>query len=206
MSAFYTSPGGGVPLLVVISGPSGVGKDAVIERMKLLGVPYYFAVTATGRPRRENEVDGVDYLFMEREYLRQMAGHDELLESAEVYGNPYGVPKSQVRAALAQGQDVILKIDVQGAANIRQLVPGAVCVFLKPPDMTELRRRLKQRGTESLTTLNIRLSTAQMEMEKASKFDYEVVNRTNRLDETVNRIISIIDCERARSGRMPIII
>ena len=101
---------------------------------------------------------------------------------------------------------MILKIDVQGAANIRQLVPGAVCVFLKPPDMTELRRRLKQRGTESLTTLNIRLSTAQMEMEKASKFDYEVVNRTNRLDETVNRIISIIDCERARSGRMPIII
>ena len=135
-----------------------------------------------------------------------MIRNDELLEWVEVYGNPYGVPKSPVRDALARGQDVILKIDVQGADNIRRLVPGAVYVFLGPPDMLELRRRLMQRRTESQETLNIRLATALKEMEEASKFDHLVINRTNRLDETVNEIISIIEYERARPGRAHIVI
>ena len=200
------SPDEGVPLLVVISGPSGVGKDAVIERMRSSNVPYHFAVTATARPKRENEVDGVDYIFVERDEFQSMIRNDELLEWAEVYGNPYGVPKSPVRDALARGQDVILKIDVQGADNIRRLVPGAVYVFLAPPDMLELRRRLMQRRTESQETLNIRLATALKEMEEASKFDHLVINRTNRLDETVNEIISIIEYERARPGRAHIVI
>ena len=123
-----TSSDEGVPLLVVISGPSGVGKDAVLERMKASSVPYHFAVTATARPKRDNEVDGVDYIFVERDEFQSMIVNDELLEWAEVYGNPYGVPKSPVRQALARGQDVILKIDVQGGDNIRRLVPGAVYV------------------------------------------------------------------------------
>ena len=206
MSALGTSPDEGVPLLVVISGPSGVGKDAVLERMRSSNVPYHFAVTATARPKRENEVDGVDYIFVERDEFQSMIRNDELLEWAEVYGNPYGVPKSPVRDALARGQDVILKIDVQGADNIRRLVPGAVYVFLGPPDMLELRRRLMQRRTESQETLNIRLATALKEMEEASKFDHLVINRTNRLDETVNEIISIIEYERARPGRAHIVI
>ncbi|MXY44828.1 MAG: guanylate kinase [Dehalococcoidia bacterium] len=196
-----TSPDEGVPLLVVISGPSGVGKDAVLERMKASNVPYYFAVTATARPKRENEVDGVDYLFISRDEFQEMIVNDELLEWAEVYGNLYGVPKSPVREALARGQDVILKIDVQGGDNIRRLVPGAVYVFLAPPDMRELERRLTQRRTESSETLKVRLETAAREMEEAAKYDYVVVNRTGQIDEAVEEINEIIRHERARAGR-----
>ena len=192
--------------MVVISGPSGVGKDAVLERMRSSNVPYHFAVTATARPKRENEVDGVDYIFVEGDEFRRLIRNDELLEWAEVYGNPYGVPKSPVREALTRGQDVILKIDVQGADNIRRLVPGAVYVFLAPPDMTELEQRLTRRRTESTETLQVRLESAAKELEKAAKFDYVVVNRTDRLDEAVEEINSIIRRERARPGRAHIVI
>ena len=206
MSALGTSPDEGVPLLVVISGPSGVGKDAVLERLKSSNVPYHFAVTATARPKRENEVDGLDYIFVERDEFQSMIRNDELLEWAEVYGNPYGVPKSPVRVALARGQDVILKIDVQGADNIRRLVPGAVYVFLAPPDMSELEHRLTRRRTESTETLKVRLATAAKELEEAAKFDYVVVNRTGRLDKAVEEINTIIRRERGRPGRVQIII
>ena len=192
--------------MVVISGPSGVGKDAVLERMKASNVPYHFAVTATARPKRDSEVDGVDYVFVSRDEFQRMTCGEELLEWAEVYGNPYGVPKSPVREALARGQDVILKIDVQGADNIRRLVPGAVYVFLAPPDMTELEQRLTRRRTESTETLQVRLESAAKELEKAAKFDYVVVNRTGRLDEAVEEINSIIRRERARPGRAHIVI
>ena len=206
MSALGTSPDEGVPLLVVISGPSGVGKDAVLERMRSSNVPYHFAVTATARPKRDSEVDGVDYIFVERDEFQSMIRNDELLEWAEVYGNPYGVPKSPVRDALARGQDVILKIDVQGADNIRRLVPGAVYVFLAPPDMSELEHRLTRRRTESTDTLKVRLATAANELDEAEKFDYVVVNRTGRLDKAVEEINTIIRRERGRPGRVQIII
>ena len=206
MSVVDTSPDEGVPLLVVISGPSGVGKDAVLERMKASNVPYHFAVTATARPKRENEVDGVDYIFVSRDEFQSMIRDDELLEWAEVYGNLYGVPKSPVRQALARGQDVILKIDVQGGDNIRRLVLGAVYVFLAPPDMTELEQRLTQRRTESTEALRVRLETAAREMKEAEKYDYVVVNRTGRLDEAVEEINAIIRRERSRPGRERIVI
>ena len=193
--------------MVVISGPSGVGKDAVLERYEVVErVPYHFAVTATARPKRENEVDGLDYIFVERDEFQSMIRNDELLEWAEVYGNPYGVPKSPVRDSLARGQDVILKIDVQGADNIRRLVPGAVYVFLAPPDMSELEHRLTRRRTESTDTLKVRLATATKELEEAAKFDYVVVNRTGRLDKAVEEINTIIRRERGRPGRVQIII
>ena len=201
MSEVDTSPDEGVPLLVVISGPSGVGKDAVLERMRASNVTYHFAVTATARPKRENEANGVDYLFVSRDEFQDMIRNDELLEWAEVYGNLYGVPKSPVREALARGQNVILKIDVQGGDNIRRLVPGAVYVFLAPPDMAELERRLTQRRTESSETLKVRMETAAREMEEAAKYDYVVVNRTGRLDEAVEEINAIIRRERTRPGR-----
>ena len=206
MSAVDTSPDEGVPLLVVISGPSGVGKDTVLERMKASNVLYHFAVTATARPKRDNEVDGVDYIFVSRDEFQDMIANDELLEWAEVYGNPYGVPKSPVREALARGQDVILKIDVQGGDNIRRLVPGAVYVFLAPPDMVELEQRLTQRRTESTETLKVRLETAAREMEEAEKYDFVVVNRTGQIDDAVEEIKAIIRRERARPGRERIII
>ena len=204
MSALATSSEDGVPLMVVISGPSGVGKDAVLERMRSSNVPYHFAVTATARPKRDSEVDGLDYIFVERDEFQSMICNDELLEWAEVYGNPYGVLKSPVRDALARGQDVILKIDVQGADNIRRLVPGAVYVFLAPPDMSELEHRLTRRRTESTETLKVRLATAAKELEEAAKFDYVVVNRTGRLDQAVEEINTIIRRERARPGRSQI--
>ena len=192
--------------MVVISGPSGVGKDAVLERLKSSNVPYHFAVTATARPKRDSEVDGLDYIFVEGDEFQSMIRNDELLEWAEVYGNPYGVPKSPVRVALARGQDVILKIDVQGADNIRRLVPGAVYVFLAPPDMSELEHRLTRRRTESTETLKVRLATAAKELEEAAKFDYVVINRTGRLDKAVEEINTIIRRERGRPGRVQIII
>lgn len=206
MSVVDTPPGEGVPLLVVISGPSGVGKDAILDRMKLSDVPYHFALTATARPKRDNEVDGVDYLFVNRDEFQNMIRNDELLEWAEVYGYPYGVPKSPVRDALARGQDTILKIDVQGADNIRRLVPGALYVFIAPPDMAELERRLTLRRTESPEALKVRLETASKEMEEVEKYDHVVVNRTDRIDEAVGEINSIIGRERERPGREPIVI
>ncbi len=206
MSVLGTSPDDGAPLLVVISGPSGVGKDAILDRMKSLDVPYHFALTATARPKRDNEVDGVDYLFVNRDEFQNMIRNDELLEWAEVYGYPYGVPKSPVRDALARGQDTILKIDVQGGDNIRRLVPGAVYVFIAPPDMAELERRLTLRRTESPEALKVRLETASMELEEVEKYDHVVLNRTGRLDEAVEEINSIIRRERARPGRAQVVI
>ena len=206
MSVVDTPPGEGVPLLVVISGPSGVGKDAILDRMKLSDVPYHFALTATARPKRDNEVDGVDYLFVSRDEFQNMIRNDELLEWAEVYGNLYGVPKSPVRDALSRGQDTILKIDVQGGDNIRRLVPGALYVFIAPPDMAELERRLTLRRTESPEALRVRLETASKEMEEVEKYDHVVVNRTDRIDEAVGEINSIIGRERERPGREPIVI
>ena len=115
----------------MLSGPSGVGKDALLDRLRKTGAPYHFAITATTRPMRPDERDGVDYIFVTRPRFEQMIGDDDLLEWAEVHGHLYGVPRSQ----LAGGRDVVLQVDVQGAATIRKLVPDAVFIFLEPPDM-----------------------------------------------------------------------
>ena len=186
------------PLLLVLSGPSGVGKDAVLSRMRETGRPYHFAVTATTRPRRAGERDGVDYIFVTRQGFDDMVDSSELLEWAWVYGNLYGVPKAQVRDALARGRDVMIKADVQGAATIRELAPEAVFIFLAPPDLDALTLRLSQRLTESPETLRTRLQTAEEEMTKASDFDHVVVNHNGRLDEAVREIEAVVERERAR--------
>ena len=118
------------PLLIVISGPSGVGKDALIERMKVEGLPFHFVVTATTRPKRPDEVDGVDYIFVTMSEFADMIERQELLEYAIVYGDYKGIPKQQVREALASGKDVVMRVDVQGAATVRRLAPEAVLIFL----------------------------------------------------------------------------
>ena len=188
------------PLLVVVSGPSGVGKDAVLSslRGRSEGRPWHFAVTATTRPRRSNEKDGVDYIFIDPEQFQQMVPQGEFLEHAMVYGNWYGVPKKQAREAMAQGKDVILKVDVQGAATIKELAPQGVFIFLVPPSIEELRKRLTLRATESSHSLGVRLETAQNELEQASSFDYKVVNRDGGLDEAVTLIEAIILSEKCR--------
>ncbi|MBI3979769.1 MAG: guanylate kinase [Chloroflexi bacterium] len=185
------------PLLVVLSGPSGVGKDAVLNRMKRLGRPFHFTVTATTRPRRENERHGVDYLFLSREEFEAMMERGEFLEWKVVYDRYlYGVPKAQVREALGRGQDVIVKPDVQGAASIRELVPDVISIFLAPPSMAELERRLCQRKTESAVDLQARIRTAYAEMKRLPEFDYVVVN--NRLDDAAACIDAIVTAEKAR--------
>lgn len=186
------------PLLVVLTGPSGVGKDVALARMRELGLPFHYVVTVTTRERRPGEVDGVHYFFKTREEYKDMLAKGELLEHAEVYGSYYGIPKSQVLGPLRSGKDVIMKPDVQGAATIRKLEPEAISIFLAPPSMEELAARLYSRKTEDPQELARRLKVARVEMQALGDFDYVVVNHRNRLDETVEAIKTILKAEKRK--------
>lgn len=186
------------PLLIVISGPSGVGKDALLKRLQEVGAPFHFVVTATTRPKRASEVNGVDYFFVSTSEFAAMIEAKELLEYAVVYGDYKGIPKQQVREALASGKDVIMRIDVQGASTMRRLTDGAIFIFLTAENEGELVRRLRDRKTEEEDQLRIRIATARNEMERLDEFDYVVVNRDDCLDETVESILSIIHAEKSR--------
>ncbi len=186
------------PLLIVISGPSGVGKDSVVQHMKQRGLPFHFVVTATTRPPRADEIHGVDYFFYSKEEFAEMIKRDDLIEYAFVYNDYKGIPKSQVRAALASGKDVVMRLDVQGAASIRALCPEAVLIFLIADSEQELIERLLQRKTEKQAELKLRIATARKELQRLQEFDYVVVNRDDRLDETVDSIEAIISAEHQR--------
>lgn len=187
------------PLLIVISGPSGVGKDSVIQHMKERQLPFHFVVTATNRPRRDNEVHGEDYFFISTEEFTELMEQDELLEYAIVYGDYKGIPKEQVRQALASGKDVVLRVDVQGAATIRQKSPDALLIFLTCQDEQELVDRLMQRETESTESLVTRIKTARQELTRIDEFDYVVQNKHGKLDEAVDSILDIIQSEHERA-------
>lgn len=186
------------PLLIVISGPSGVGKDTVLQRMKERGLPFHFVVTATTRPKRPDEVHERDYIFVSKEEFARMIEADELIEYAIVYGDYKGIPKQQVRAALASGKDVILRIDVQGAETIRKLAPDALLIFLTTESEEELVHRLETRKTETVDELKLRIATARKELQRIEAFDYVILNHDFHLDETVDSIRSIIDAEHHR--------
>ncbi len=186
------------PLLVVVSGPSGVGKDAALKRMRELNYPFYFLVTNTTRPQRPDEVAGGDYHFISKEQFAQMEQRGEFLEHAVVYGYDYGNSRRQVKEALARGQDVIMRIDVQGAATIKRLVPDAVFIFLLPPSIEKLEARLRKRRTEPEEYLRIRLHAARLEMNEIDKFDYVIVNEDDALDDTAELIYAIIRTEKCR--------
>ena len=186
------------PLFVVLSGPSGVGKDAVLTRLKESGYHLEYIVTVTTRPRRAKERNSVDYQFISAKKFQEMVEHKELLEWANVYGNWYGVPKEQVKQALDKGQDVIVKVDVQGAATIKKAVPQAVLIFLVPLSMEELTTRLKQRHTESSFDLALRTKIAGEETKQLPLFDYIVVNRQDEIDLAVSDIKAIIKAEKCR--------
>lgn len=194
------------PVLVVISGPSGVGKDATLNLMKQSNFPFYFVVTATTRPKRPAEVDGVDYHFVSVGEFAEMITQGELLEHAVVYGDYKGIPKKHVREALASGQDVIMRIDVQGAATIRKLVPNAVTIFLVAENEDELIRRLQERKTEDPDKLKMRIATARQELKRIAEFDYVVLNCMNEQEKTVERVISIISAEKSRVDWSPVIL
>lgn len=187
------------PLLIVISGPSGVGKDTVVHRMRERRLPFRFVVTATSRPRRDDEVDGVDYLFLTHEEFEGMVARGEFLEHALVYGQFKGIPRRHVREALATGQDVVFRIDVQGAETVRRLCPEALLIFLATRDEEELARRLRKRRTELAEALELRLAAARQEYEKVGLFDYVVVNGDDELDRAVDTIEAIIRAEHHRT-------
>ena len=188
------------PLLIVISGPSGVGKDTVLQRMKERELPFHFVVTATTRPKRENEVHGKDYLFVSKDEFARMIEANELLEYAIVYNDYKGIPKQQVREALASSKDVIMRIDVQGAATVRKLALEALLIFLTTTSEEEMVNRLKARKSENSEGLALRIATARQELKRIEEFDYVVVNSDFHLDETVDTLVAIIQAEHHRVG------
>ena len=192
------------PRLFVISGPSGVGKDSVIDHLRPALPDVHFAVTATTRPRRPNEIEGIHYYFMTPEDFAQGKLEGEFLESAVVYDNHYGVPKTPVRRALERGQDVVVKVDVQGATTIRELAPHAVFIFIAPESMEELIHRLQHRKMDDHDRLMRRFSEATGELLHAREFDYVVFNESGKLQEAIDQLVAIVAAERVRANQHPI--
>jgi guanylate kinase len=187
------------PLVIVISGPSGVGKDAILNRLKERRYPFSFVTTMTTRQQRAGEKDFIDYHFVSKDEFQQLIKSDGLLEWAEVYGNWYGVPKGPVKEALGQGRDTIIKVDVQGAIHYKNILPDAVLIFISPPSLEELSRRLCKRQTECAEDLSLRLKTAKAEIEQISYFDYVVLNPFNAIDQAVEDIMTIVRAEKCRA-------
>ena len=186
------------PLMVVISGPSGVGKDTVVDRMQERGLPFHFVVTATTRTRRSTEVEGVDYVFLSQADFKGMLEAGEFIEHALVYGEHKGIPRQQVQDALASGIDVVLRVDVQGAKTLRGLYPEALLIYLATSSEAELVDRLKRRRTESPEKLQLRLEAAREEFGYLHLFDYAVINAEGQVEQAVDTILAIIQAEHHR--------
>lgn len=186
------------PLLIVISGPSGIGKDTVVQGLKDRDLPFHFVITATSRPPRDYEVDGEDYFFYNEDTFEEMIEEEQFLEHALVYSAYKGVPKSQVREALKSGEDVVMRLDVQGAETVHNLCPDAVLIFLTAKSKEEWLRRLRDRRSESDEEVKLRVETAKKEFENLNIFDYIVVNEADKLDKTLDIIESIITAEHHR--------
>ncbi len=198
--AYIPPPGSRLPrpLLVVLSGPSGAGKDAVLDELAQRGHAFHRVVTCTTRPPRATERHGVDYHFVSQAEFDALLADGGLLEHATVYGESYGVPKQQVLDELAAGADVYVRTDVQGAASIKQLMPEAVRVFIAPSSIDEIEERIRARGSDDEERIQRRLATARAEMARRGEFEYVIINEAGRLDTTVDRLIEILDAERAQ--------
>jgi len=184
------------PLVVVISGPSGVGKDVIIDQMiasKRLG--FHFVITTTTRSPRQGELEGVNHNFVSREHFKRLIQCNKLLEWAQVYDNYYGVPKTQVRDALAAGNHVVIRVDVQGAKRLKEIIPEALLIFISPPSLDVLRVHLEKRGVDTENEMKKRLFAAKQEITQTDLFDFAVTNKEHQLDESVNRVIEIIETE-----------
>lgn len=187
-------------MLVIISGPSGVGKDTIIDALKRRrhDPEYHYVVTCTTRTKRPGEVDGVDYHFLDRPAFAAQRAAGEFLEANKVHGNWYGTPRSQVREELAAGLDVILKIDVQGAQVVKEKIPGALLIFLIPPSLEDLFQRLRSRATETADELELRQRNAAIELARQEDYDYVVTNETGQVERTAERIDEIVAEEHRR--------
>jgi guanylate kinase len=182
----------------VISGPSGVGKGTVVRRLLEARPELVFSISFTTRAPRPEERDGVHYRYVSREQFETMADQGGFLEWAEVFGERYGTPVVDVESARAEGRDVLLEVDVQGARAVKERVPDAILVFLRPPSEEELARRLRARGTEAGPDLDRRLAEARRELDEAPNFDHEVVN--DRVEDAVARVLAIINGNRSREN------
>ena len=186
------------PLLVVVSGPSGVGKSTIVADLTRAHPQVVPIVTVTTRPRRPEETDKVHYHFITPQEFEELRARGGLLEAAEVHGNWYGTPVQQVRGILAAGRDAILTIDPQGARSVRNLVPDALLIFVMPPSMEDLHQRLAHRGSESEESLAIRLSNAEMAMATSGDYDYVIVNETGQPEQAAEQIWEIVQTEARR--------
>lgn len=193
------------PLLLILSGPSGVGKDTV-ARMLIERRPdsFYFVVTATTRPPRDEEVHGVDYYFVSHNEFARMIEDDELLEHAIVYNDYKGIPKRHIREALASGRDVILRVDVQGANTVKRIVSNSISVFLTARTEEGLVNRLQRRKQDTAEGMALRTATARQEMKRMEEFDYCVVNPEGHPEVAVERILNIIDAAHCRMKQEPV--
>ena len=187
-------------MLVIVSGPSGVGKDTVIVSMRRVPTkpPRYFVVTCTTRPRRDYEVDGEHYHFLSEEEFERRRREGGFLEANEVHGNWYGSPRQPVREALASGSDAVLKIDVQGAQVVKEQVTEALLIFVIPPSLETLFARLRTRATETADELELRQANAAVELARQEDYDHVVVNETGEVEKTAARIEEIIAVEHRR--------
>jgi guanylate kinase len=185
--------------MVVISGPSGVGKDSVLRALKKSGLPIYHVVTANTRAPRPDEKEGVDYFFVTRDAFEKMISNNELIEFSHVYDDYKGVPKAQIRKAIESGNDVILRLDVQGAEKIKILYPESVLIFLTPANEEEWLQRLGGRRLSQEKDFDTRIATVKDELIKARNFDYIVINAQNQLQKTITTIKAIITAEHQKS-------
>jgi guanylate kinase len=188
------------PIIVVISGPSGVGKDATLMELKRRNPTLHFVITVTSRPIRAGEQEGVDYFFVSAQKFEEMIDRAEFIEYARVYDDYKGVPRSQIQNALSSGEDVILRLDVQGAARIKELYPEAILIFIIPKNQEEWLRRITERRTETAESLNLRVETAFQELKCLPEFDYVVINSEGQLIHAVETIEAILIAEHHKNN------
>lgn len=186
-------------ILIVVSAPAGCGKDTILEQALQRNENLFYSVSATTRAMRPNETDGVSYHFRTREAFERMIAEDGLLEYTEYCGNYYGTPKKAVEEMLAAGKDVILKIEVEGAMNIKRIFPDCAMIFILPPSFEELSRRLHKRGTEDEETILKRIETARRELTYAENYDYLLVN--GELSAAVEDFLAVVSAEKMRTAR-----
>ncbi|GAQ26064.1 MULTISPECIES: guanylate kinase [Tepidanaerobacter] len=186
-------------LLIVVSGPSGVGKGTLCNALVKNIDNLFISISATTRPPRTGEVNGVNYIFMNQENFEEKIEEGQFLEWAKVYNNYYGTPKEFVIEKLKEGKDVILEIDIQGAAQVKKNCPNGVFVFIAPPSLEELRKRIINRGTDNEESINLRLKSAKEEMRASFDYDYVIIN--DDLDKAVLKLQSVILAERCKVSR-----
>ncbi len=187
-------------ILIIISAPSGAGKGSVISEMCKQNDNLWVSISATSRPIRSNDVEGETYYFLSKEEFEQKIKEGYFLEYTNYVGNYYGTPKQYIQEHLDKGKDVILEIEIEGAMNVKKMIPEALCVFIMPPSLKELKRRLENRGTDTKEKILERFKTAYREINEVTKYNYVVVNDT--IEVAADKVLSIIKAEKCRVDRI----